>query len=220
MQSRRLKWVALFAVTMAYVEAAAVVYLRRIYGVTDLIRDMAPFDPPIARIELGRELATLIMIGTLGCSVGRSRQSRWGFACFVFGMWDVFYYLWLKVMLGWPGSLLEPDILFLIPLPWWGPVLTPVLIAILASVGGALAVIAEDRGATIRPGLAQWSAFVAGSLAALYAFMADAFAALPASAEELGRLKPTTFLWPVYLAGLALMSWSVLQATWPHPRGR
>ena len=50
--------------------------------------------------------------------------------------------------------------------------------------------------------------------------MADAFVALPASAEELGRLKPTTFLWPVYLAGLALMSWSVLQATWPHPRGR
>jgi len=211
-QAKSLKWVALFAAGMAYVEAAAVVYLRRVLGVTDLIRDMAPFDRQIACVETGREVATLIMIGALGWAVGRSWQARWAFACFTFGLWDIFYYGWLRVLLCWPRSLFEPDVLFLIPLPWWGPVLSPVLIALLAAVGGAMAVRQDDRGYAIRPGPARWAAFLAGTLAALYAFMADAIAALPASTEELGRLKPTAFAWPVYLIGLILMSWSVFSA--------
>ena len=218
MQSHRLKWVALFAAAMAFLEAAVVVYLRRILGVTDLVRDMAPFDPQIARVELGREVATLIMIGALGWAVGRSLQTRLGFACFTFGVWDIFYYAWLKLLLDWPGSLLEADVLFLIPLPWWGPVLSPVLIALLAVIGGAQAVLDEDRGFVIRPGPARWAAFLAGTLAALYAFMADAIAALPASAEELGRLKPSPFPWPVYLAGFTLMAWSVLGAVFSPSR--
>ncbi len=212
LQSKSLKWVAVFAAAMAYVEAAAVVYLRRILGVTDLIRDMAPFDPQIARVEVGRELATLIMIAALGWALGRSWQARWGFACYAFGLWDIFYYVWLRVLLGWPGSLLEPDVLFLIPLPWWGPVLSPLLIALLAAAGGALAVRIDDRGWAIRPGPARWAAFLAGTFTVLYAFMVDAIAALPASAEELGRLKPTAFLWPVYLSGFALMVWAVFSA--------
>jgi hypothetical protein len=212
LQSKSLKWVAVFAVAMAYVESAAVVYLRRILGVTDLIRDMAPFDPQIARIEVGRELATLIMITALGWALGRSWQARWAFACYAFGVWDIFYYVWLRVFLGWPSSLLEQDVLFLIPLPWWGPVLSPLLIAILAVAGGAKAVRIDDLGGTIRPGPARWAAFLAGTFTVLYAFMADAIAALPASAEELGRLKPTSFLWPVYLPGFALMVWAVFSA--------
>ena len=212
LQSKSLKWVALFAAAMAYVEAAAVVYLRRILGVTDLIRDMAPFEPQIARVEVGRELATLIMIAALGWALGRSWQARWAFAAYAFGLWDIFYYVWLRVFLRWPNSLLEPDILFLIPLPWWGPVLSPVLIALLAVIGGAMAVGIDDRGGVILPGPARWAAFFAGTFTVLYAFMADAIAALPASAEELGRLKPTAFLWPVYLIGFALMAWSVFSA--------
>lgn len=210
--SRRLKWVALFALAMAYVEAAAVVYLRRILGVEDLLRDMAPFDPLVARVELGRELATLVMLAAVGWAVGRSWQARLALAAFAFGLWDIFYYFWLKVMLGWPATLLEMDVLFLIPLPWWGPVLSPVLIAILAAAGGAWAVVLDDRGAAIRPGVLQWSLFTGGALAALAAFMADALRALPATAEELGRLKPTPFLWALYLPGLAAMAYAVFSA--------
>jgi len=212
MGSKRLKWVAVYAVAMAYVEAAAVVYLRRVLGVKDLLRDMAPFDPQIARTEVCRELATLIMILAVGWALGRSRQSRLGYAAFAFGVWDIFYYVWLRVLLGWPASLLEPDVLFLIPLPWWGPVISPVLIALLAVVGGAWAVMQDDSGFNVRPGPARWAIFLAGVGAALYAFMADAIGALPASAEALGRLKPTQFLWTVYLAGLLLMVWSVVSA--------
>ena len=87
--------------------------------------------------------------------------------------------------------------------------LSPVLIALLCMAGGVLAVRADDRGRALRPRLPEWLTAAAGAAAALYAFMADAIAALPADAETLNRLRPTAFNWPVYLAGLALMSWSV-----------
>jgi len=219
-QSRRLVWVALYAGAMAYVEAAAVVYLRRVLGVTDLIRDVAPFDAFISRVEVGRELSTLIMIAAVGWAVGRSAQARWAIAWFAFGLWDIAYYFWLRVFLGWPTSLLDPDILFLIPLPWWGPVLTPVLIALLGVAGGAWAVAIDDAGGVIRPGPVRWTAFFGGTLIVLYAFMADAISALPASAEQLGRLKPTAFLWLVYASGLLLMTWSALSSLLAAHRSR
>jgi hypothetical protein len=215
METGKLRWVSLFAVAMAYLEAATVVYLRRVFGITDLIRDTSPYDPAIAAVELGRELATLLMLLALGWAAGRSRQSRLGFAFFAFGLWDITYYAWLRILLAWPDSLLSFDLLFLIPLPWWGPVLSPVLIALLCMAGGALAIRAEDRGRRLRPHLAEWIAAAAGMLAVLYAFMADALAALPADAETLDRLRPTPFRWPVYLAGLGLMAWAVWRVARP-----
>jgi hypothetical protein len=209
MQTKNLPRVAIFAVAMAYLEAATVVYLRRVFGITDLIRDTSPLDPLIARVELGRELSTLLMLLAVGWVAGRSRQSRLGFAFFAFGLWDVLYYLWLRLFLGWPESLLSPDILFLVPLPWWGPVLSPVLVALLCITGGANAVRADDRGITLRPGIPEWICAAAGILAVLYAFMADALAALPTDAETLNRLRPTAFQWPVFLVGWFLMAWSV-----------
>ena len=212
MQTRRLGWVAIFALAMAYAEAAVVVYLRRIYGITDLVRDVATYDPALAVVEAGREAATLVMLVATGLVAGRTRQARAGFALFAFGLWDILYYGWLRVLIGWPRTLLDQDILFLIPLPWWGPVLSPVLIALLAAAGGALAVVHDDRERVLRPGPAGWCALLAGMLAALYAFMADALRALPASPEALSRLRPTAFNWPLYSAGLLAMAFSLWRA--------
>ena len=212
MQSRKLKWVAVYAVAMAYVEAACVVYLRRLYGIGDLLRDVAPYDPMLAPIELGREAATLVMILAVGRAAGRSRQARFGMACVAFGTWDIFYYLWLRLLIHWPASLLTPDILFLLPLPWWGPVLAPVLVALLSVAGGILAVVHDDSGRPMRLGALGRIALLAGTLAVLYSFMADALGALPADAEALNRLRPTAFGWPVFLTGYLAMIGAVGQA--------
>ncbi len=206
MQARRLGWVAVFALAMAYLEAAVVVYLRRIYGITDLVRDVAAYDPWLAAVEVGREAATLVMLLAAGLMAGRSPQARLGFALFAFGLWDILYYAWLRVLIGWPVSLLDQDILFLIPLPWWGPVLSPVLIALLAAAGGAIAVVLDGRGRALRPGPAGWCTLGAGIAAALYAFMADALRALPSDPETLSRMRPTAFNWPIYSAGLLAMA--------------
>ncbi len=53
-----------------------------------------------------------------------------------FGVWDILYYAGLKALLGWPASWLDPDILFLIPRVWVGPVLAPVLVSALWIAAG------------------------------------------------------------------------------------
>ncbi|RIK55322.1 MAG: hypothetical protein DCC59_01260 [Chloroflexi bacterium] len=203
--SKSLLWVGLFAVAMAYLESAVVVYLRRLYGINDLIQSVSPFDPQIGTIELGREAATLVMLLSVGWIAGKKFTSRLGFAVFAFGIWDIFYYIWLRVFIGWPQTLLDPDLLFLIPLPWWGPILSPVLVALLMVFGGAIMVLSEEHEIAIRPTFADWGALAGGILLMLYAFMTDALSALPANAQTLSQLKPSVFNWPVFLIGFAMV---------------
>ena len=211
---RKLLWVGLFAIAMAYVESAVVVYIRRIYGISDLIIDIPPFDPVLAPIEVGRELATLIMLLAVGWAVGKSLQSRLSYTFIIFGVWDIFYYIWLRLFIGWPISLFSPDILFLIPLPWWGPVIAPVLIACLMVVGGILTVISDDKGRKIRFSAFDWITLIAGLMIILYSFMEDALAIMPADVEMLTQLRPTSFNWPIYILGLVITGYVVLNTTW------
>ena len=208
---RRLGPVALFALAFACAEAAVVVYLRRLVGVVEPSLDPGTFDPFIAAIEVGREAATLAMLAAVGWACGRNTQTRLAFFGVAFGLWDILYYGWLKVFLGWPASILTPDILFLIPLPWWGPVLTPVLIALLFVTAGTTAIALDDRGSDVRPGAVDWLLAASGIVAVLYAFMADAIAVLPASAETLSGVRPTGFRWGIYAVGFVLMSMGVVR---------
>ena len=213
--TKKLLWVGLFAVAFAYAEAAVVVYLRQMYGIHDLLRDIPAFDSMIAFVEVGREFSTLIMLLAVGWAAGRSLQTRLGFAFFAFGLWDIFYYIWLKLFINWPESLLTTDILFLLPLPWWGPVIGPVLIAVLMVIGGSLAVIADDRGQAVRFSAIKGILLIEGIMVLLYSFMENSLAALPADADTLSQLRPSTFNWPIYLVGLIVAGCMVLRATWP-----
>jgi len=197
-------WVSAFSIAMAFLEAAVVVYLRRVYGITDLILQVPPFDAQIAAIEVGRELATLVMLLSIGWIAGETFQSRAGFAFITFGLWDIFYYIWLWVFIGWPQSILEPDLLFLIPLPWWGPVLSPVLIALLMVTGGIIAVIKTEKRQALHIDAWFWVCLISGVLILLYTFMADALMVFPADASTLSGLKPSQFNWPVYFLGFGL----------------
>ena len=139
--NRRTTWilVAIFAVAMAWVEAAVV------YDLRVLVDRLEPYQPnplPISgalgNIELAREVATLVMLATVGALAGVTLRTRLAYAAIAFGVWDIFYYLFLKVMYGWPRSPFDWDILFLLPLPWWGPVIAPVSIAVLMLAWGTL----------------------------------------------------------------------------------
>jgi hypothetical protein len=213
---KKFLWVGIFAVAMAFLEAAVVVYLRRIYGISDLILQVPPFEPQIARIELGRELATLVMLLSFGWVAGKSIQSRLGFALVAFGVWDIFYYMWLRVFIAWPITLLDPDILFLIPLPWWGPVIAPILVSLLMIIGGTMAVFRNNQGHAIRFRILEAITLLIGILAMLFAFMQDALSILPASAGLISQLKPSQFNWMVFLVGLLLSGfvvWRIMRTT-------
>jgi hypothetical protein len=202
---RKILWVSLFSIAMAFLEAAVVVYLRRIYGINDLILQVPPFDSQIAAIEVGREIATLIMLLCIGWIAGKTISSKISYALITFGLWDIFYYIWLRVFIGWPLSMFEPDLLFLIPLPWWGPVLSPVLIALLMVIGGTIVVIETEKNRTLNFASWFWVCLTAGVLIMLFTFMSDALKVLPADAATLSNLKPSLFNWPVYSIGLGLV---------------
>jgi len=207
----RLLVVATFAVAMAWVEAAVVFYLRRL---VDRIEPHQPDPLPIAGdlggTEVIREAATLVMLLAVGWLAGRTWRARLGFILTAFGAWDIFYYVFLRVMTGWPHSLFDWDVLFLIPLPWWGPVLAPVLIALLMIVGGALlAGNDEHAGPPLWP--AGWTIVLSGTGTglALLVFMTDALRALR-HGESIQRLLPHTFNWPLFLAAWGLMMVSIV----------
>ncbi len=190
---------------MAYFESAVVVYLRQLYNINDLMVSKPLLDPQIGAIEIGREAASLVMLLAVGWIAGKKFQSRLGFSLFAFGIWDIFYYIWSKGIHRLAGdSVMDPDILFYIPLPWWGPVLAPVLISVLMIVAGAYAVIKEDKGMPLHASPIDWVLLSAGVLVMLYAFMADALKALPADAMTLGLLRPTQFNWLVFGIGFGL----------------
>ncbi|MBW6473177.1 MAG: hypothetical protein K0B14_08650 [Anaerolineaceae bacterium] len=207
--TKKILWIGIFAIAMAFLEAAVVVYLRRLYGITDLLLHDPQFDPQIAGIELGRELATLLMLLSVGWVTGIRIQSRIGFFLIAFGVWDIFYYIWLNVFIGWPKNLLDPDLLFLIPLPWWGPVIAPILISLFMIVGGSMTVIREDQEHIIHIRIFEGITLLIGILFMLYAFMQDALSILPANSIQLSQLMPSQFNWVVYLVGLLMSGFSV-----------
>jgi hypothetical protein len=211
----RLAVIVLFAIAMAYAEAAAVAYLREAYGIEDIVRDLPHRADRLTAIEIGREAATLVMLVTVGVAAGRRLQDRIGLFVLAFGAWDIAYYGWLALFEGWPRSPLDWDVLFLIPLPWWGPVIAPAAIAAMMCVGGAAAVLQVERGVAWRLDRLNISLAAAGIALVLYTFMADAIAAVPDGRDAVQRVRPSEFQWPLFLFGFAVMSWAGLRVTWP-----
>jgi len=149
-------WVVVFSVAFAWVESAVVVYLREIYfGGGFSFPLIVKWEggkhviDPLVRIEFGREIATIIILVSVGWIAGRNRFQKFCFFMIAFGVWDIFYYIWLYVMVGWPESLMTWDLLFYVPLPWVGPVITPVLIAIAMTAAGSVVIYYDEKGHNI-----------------------------------------------------------------------
>jgi hypothetical protein len=208
-------FVVTFAAGMAWVEAACVYYLRVLVDrVQPYQPDPLPIHGTLGEVELVREGATLLMLAMVGMLAGRTWRARLGYAAIAFGAWDVLYYVFLRIMSGWPTSLFDWDILFLLPLPWWGPVLAPVGIASLMIVWGTLVTQWHDRAPATRFTRASWGMSVAGIMLALWVFMADAIRALPGGIDAVRQVLPTAFNWPVFVAALLLMAAPLAHAGW------
>ncbi len=206
--------VVAFAIGMAWVEAASVYYLRAIVGrIEPYQENPLPFVGILGSVELVREAATLVMLLTVGMIAARTWPRRLGYTAIAFGVWDVFYYVFLRVMTGWPKSVFDWDILFLLPLPWWGPVIAPVSIAFLMIVWGTFATQSADRPAMAVFTRTAWSIGGLGIALALYVFMADSIRLLSAGHDVTANL-PTSFNWAVFCVAFALMTAPVAQIGW------
>jgi len=145
----RLAALTAFAVAMGHLEAVVVVYIRHILGIVPtpehLTRAVYEHVPQwIVVSEQWREAATIVMLVTLAFLVGRKPLEKLAVFLYAFAVWDIFYYVSLKIQLGWPASLQTMDLLFLIPSPWFGPVWLPVTISA-GMIAVALALFAREQ---------------------------------------------------------------------------
>ncbi len=168
-----LVWICLFAIAFAFVESSVVVYLRAIYYPDGFAFPLRLIEQEHLFVEILRETATIVMLVATGVLAGRTGWQRFGFFLIGFGVWDIFYYSWLKVLLDWPSSITDWDVLFLIPVPWIGPVLAPVLISLLMICCGWVVVRRIAAGKPFRPSFPSWVAASSATVIILYSFVGD-----------------------------------------------
>jgi hypothetical protein len=198
-------WLGVYAVAMAWVESALVVYLRRLYYPEDPLT-MFPLRIWPMRdllLELVREAATIVMILTVALLAVEGRVRRTAAFLFVFGVWDLCYYLWLKAALGWPLAWTEWDVLFLIPWPWLAPWVAPAGAALLFVLWSA-PVLAREGETDVPP--RAWALGTAGLALMLASFLAPALPLLGAGPAAVAAFVPRRFPWWLYGAGAALLA--------------
>ncbi len=157
-----LLFAALFAVAFGFVEASVVVYLRAAVGLLPgyggTLEDVAKLSADIYQqakvlgelprsllvVEVFRETATMVMLASIAFLAAKSLRERVAIFLWAFAIWDIFYYIGLWATVGWPSSLFTPDVLFLIPIPWFSQVWFPLLVSGLS----ALAVASARKGDT------------------------------------------------------------------------
>ena len=135
---KKIIFITLFSIAFGNVEAMVVVYLRRV---------LPPFDETVVgtvdslvilfknygvyHIEQIREMFTMIMLVSFSALCGKNLLERFAAFCLSFGVWDIFYYIFLNLLIDWPETIFDIDVLFLVPTPWIAPVILPVGISMM-----------------------------------------------------------------------------------------
>jgi hypothetical protein len=198
--SRRFAIVVLFTIAFAYIEAAVVVYLRAIFHPNGFdfpleIFSVSPIWRKLLLIEIGREAATLVVIFTGSSISARNKQQRAAYFLTIFAVWDIFYYVWLKVFLDWPASIMDWDVLFLIPVTWASPVLAPVLVSLVMLAFAVVILYLDSEQKVVRLSRFEELGFFAACLIIVISFC---IAGRHITESNFAHF----FSWPVFLAGL------------------
>jgi uncharacterized membrane protein len=204
---RNIFWLVLFSIAMGFLETAVVVYLRELYYPNGFSFPLVTMDSRVAIIELLREAATVVMLVGVGILTGQSLNQRFAFFLSAFAIWDIFYYVFLKLLLGWPQSLFTWDILFLIPVPWIGPVLAPCLISLTMLILAVALVYRDSQSQNHKLELREWSFLIVGSLVVITSWTVDylSFSQGKDSLLAISTYVPVNYNWYVFSAGEGLL---------------
>jgi hypothetical protein len=170
---RTIIFLTIFSIAMGFMESAIVIYLRELYYPLGFDFPLAPVRLTITYVEFAREAATIIMLLIIGIIAGRNLAERFSFFLFCFAVWDIFYYVFLYVVLKWPPSLFTWDILFFIPVPWVGPVLAPCIVSLTMIVLTMTVVYFHNKNQMVTISRIEWMLFILGSLIIIISFTLD-----------------------------------------------
>jgi hypothetical protein len=188
---------------MGFLEGAVVIYLRELYYPNGFAFPLILMSDTNALVELLREVATIVMLLGIGMLAGRTANQRLAFFLMSFAVWDIFYYVFLWLVLDWPQSIMEWDILFLVPVLWVGPVLTPLLITITMLALSAVLLKHEHGMSKI-----EWSLIVIGSLVVVLSWTIE-FQQYSSRVGDVTKAVstyvPQTFPWIIFFLGEAIL---------------
>lgn len=191
--------IAVFSVAMAYLEAAIVVYLRMLFYPEGFQFPLKIMPTSTFFIEFGREFATLVMLVVIGYLSGKTRIERFFYFIFCFGIWDIFYYVWLKVLLNWPASIYQDDILFLIPIPWIGPVLAPIIVSLTMIIASILSISLQEKVGDLKVEKQHLLLTILGCISILISFFWNAYTVNLLEESDPG------FQWGIFLIGEVML---------------
>lgn len=162
-------FVIIFAIFFGLLEAVAVIHLRKLFGSGNtptnyiigsqdvllslgLITFLKPFtstlitnSQELLKLEWLREASTILMLIMLALTAGQKIRDRLAYFLLAFATWDIFYYVFLKILTNWPATLLDQDIFFLIPVAWAGPVITPLIISCIVMISTILLLAKKQK---------------------------------------------------------------------------
>lgn len=192
----RLSLIVAFAIAFAWIESAVVYYLHLHFYPGGFTFPLAEWSTHLVFVEVMRELATVVVMFTVSYLAHRLWWGRFAWFMLIFGIWDIFYYIWLVVFEGWPKSLFTVDLLFLVPAPWAGPVLAPVLVSV-GLIASGLLVLRRLERSMAPPRLPEWGLTLTGWIVILAAFMWEA-------PQIIATNSAGPFNWWIYSAGMAI----------------
>ena len=137
---------------------------------------------------------TLIMLLAVAVLAGRHSLDRLYVFGYLFGVWDIFYYIGLSVFSGWPTSLLTWDVLFLIPIPWIAPVLYPILVSLCLITVFLVHEALQAKGRILKLARWEWVVVSAGALVIIASLCWHWRVATEGT-------MPTTFPYWIFIAG-------------------
>jgi len=170
---RTFLWVTVFAIAMGFLETAVVIYMRLLLYPKGFAFPLAPIPSSLMLVEILREAATIIMLLGIGVLAGKNANSRFAWFIYSFAIWDIFYYVFLKLLIHWPESLMTWDILFLIPTTWVGPVITPIITSLTMILLAVLILLFDGKKKNTKLNIREWSLLITGSLVLIISFTWD-----------------------------------------------
>jgi hypothetical protein len=191
---RKLSWLIIWGLAFGFIEAAVVIYLRKLYYPDGFGFPAVFAHTDISVVELIREFTTLIIMWAVAEVSYRSLQAKLAVFMILFGIWDVFYYAVLRFFLKWPETFNTWDILFLIPSPWVGPVWAPLLVAVSLAISGVILLKKHEAGKKLQLNSKFWFFEAVMGLLIITSFL------IPGQVV-LKNTIPETYPWYLFLLG-------------------